>query len=238
MRSRLTTKFRPVVDPLEAKHLLSASASASVSVSHDAHIAAHAQPLAARGTGSHQTLPTHFLAFRVTNTSYQTPYPLIPPFNQVLVQSRQPVPGQTYNVLFVTLRNGTAQTFTASNNFRVKTPGSRKSFPILTGDEVWKPKQIFVFYVLTKKYYPFRPVPGGFMVDLGGVSSTMVPGPSGNFQRLTYDPATFARALNWIVAFGQGNEGGVGAAHGGIANTSINTFVAARTNRPDFAGRF
>ena len=40
-----------------------------------------------------------YLAFRVTNTPFQTPYKLVPPFQQVLVQSRKPVPGQVYNVL-------------------------------------------------------------------------------------------------------------------------------------------
>ena len=34
----------------------------------------------------------------------------------------------------------------------------------------------------------------------------------GSFLRLKYDPATFAKTLNWIVAYGQGNETGVGAA--------------------------
>ena len=39
-----------------------------------------------------------YLAFRVTNTPWQTPYKLVPPFQQVLVQGRKPVPGQVYNV--------------------------------------------------------------------------------------------------------------------------------------------
>jgi hypothetical protein len=181
-----------------------------------------------------------YLAFRVTNTPFQTPYKLIPPFQQVLVQSKQPIPGQVYNVTDVTVKNGTAQTFTASDDFTVRMtnqPRSFRGFPILTGNEQWKPGQILVFYVLTKKYYPVSFVGGGFQFDLGGRSSTAIPGPSGIFLRLKYDPATFARTLNWIVAFGQGNQLGQGAKLG-LPNTSINQLTEARTQRPDFAGHF
>jgi hypothetical protein len=191
----------------------------------------------------HQPAPVGafgYLAFRVTNTPFQTPYKLVPPFQQVLVQSRQPVPGQTYNVLDVVVKNGTSQTFTASDNFTVRMtnqPRSFGGFPILTGTEQWKPNQILVFYVLTKKYYPVSSVAGGFQLDTGGRSSTLVPGPSGIFLRLKYEPATFARTLNWIVAFGPGNQGGQGAQLG-LPNTSINQIVDARTQRHDFAGHF
>ena len=66
-------------------------------------------------------MPKAFLVYRITNTPYQTPVndPLPPSITQqVLVQSRQPVPGQVYNVLYIVVKNGTAQTFTASNGFR------------------------------------------------------------------------------------------------------------------------
>ena len=50
-------------------------------------------------------------------------------------------------MLFVAVKNGTAQTFTASNDFTVRLPGYTGShrvvdhaFPVLTGNEVWKPK--------------------------------------------------------------------------------------------------
>ena len=144
--------------------------------------------------------------------------------------------GQVYNVLQVAVKNGTAQTFTANNDFRVKLPGGQ-SFPVLTGTEQWKPKQILVFYVLTKKYYPLSPVSGGFILDLGGATSTLIPGPSGIFLRVKYNPVTFAKTLDWIVAYGPGNEGGAGAKYG-LPNTSIYEFVAASTNRIDFGGRF
>jgi hypothetical protein len=262
MRPRSIMKFRPGLEPFEAKQLLSAGSltthvvsakdgsralarqSAVMSAAHEPALdiaKSHAKPPA--HTPGHQPAPPGafgYLVFRVTNTPYQTPYKLIPPFQQVLVQGKKPIPGQVYNVNDVTVKNGTAQTFTASNGFTVRLtnqPRSFGGFPILTGDEEWKPGQILVFYVLTKKYYPVSFVAGGFQFNLGGRSSTAIPGPSGIFLRLKYDPATFARTLNWIVAFGQGNQVGKGASFG-LPNTSINQLVDSRTQRPDFAGHF
>jgi hypothetical protein len=184
-------------------------------------------------------MPTPFLVFRITNPSHQLPVNLVPPFQHVLVQSRQPAPGQVYNILSVAVKNGTAQTFTASNGFTVRLSNQPRSFtfPILTGSQQWKPKQWFVFYVLTKKYYPVPSVAGGFMLDLGGRISTLVPGPSGIFLRLKYNPATFARTLDWIVAYGQGAQLGAGAKVG-LPDTAINELVAAGTQRIDFGGHF
>ena len=195
MRHRPIMRFLPCLDRLEEKQLLSASALTPSALNLKAGSAALAHQAA------EPKPPTGFLAFRVT----QKPYTLVPPFQQVLVQSSQPVPGQVYNVLSIAVKNGTAQTFDASSGFTVRLPGGR-SLPILTGTEQWKPQQVIVFYVLTKKYYPLAQVPGGFQLDLGGRSSTLVPGPSGIFLRLTYNPPTFARTLDWIVAFGPGRR--------------------------------
>jgi len=255
-------KFRPGLDQFEERQLLSAGSltthavntkdgsralalrSADTSGAHGAagDIATdHAGPRAHDDRRRPAPVAAHgYLAFRVTNTPWQTPYKLVPPFQQVLVQGRQPVPGQVYNVTDVTVKNGTSQTLTAGNDFTVRMtnqPRSFGGFPILTGNEQWKPGQILVFYVLTKKYYPVSFVAGGFQFDLGGRSSTAIPGPAGIFLRLKYDPATFARTLNWIVAYGQGNEVGKGAKLG-LPNTSINEIVDARTHRMDFAGHF
>jgi hypothetical protein len=230
MRQRSTMRFRPGLEQFEEKLLLSAASLTTHAGPQTKDLRRQPEPAGAFG----------YLAFRVTNTPWQTPYNLVPPFQQVLVQSGQPVPGQVYNVNTVTVKNGTSQTFTASNGFTVRMtnqPRSFGGFPILTGNEQWKPGQILVFYVLIKKYYPVSFVAGGFQLDLGGRSSTLVPGPSGIFLRLKYDPATFARTLNWIVAFGQGNEVGKGAQYG-LPNTSINEIVDARTRRSDFAGHF
>jgi hypothetical protein len=252
MRQRSIMRFRPGLEPFEAKQLLSAGSLATHAVNtkdgarssaHHAAATSGAHQAAGHDTASQRRQPAPvgaygFLAFRVTNTPFQTPYKLVPPFQQVLVQSKKPVPGQVYNVLDVAVKNGTSQTFTASNNFTVRMtnqPRSFGGFPILTGNEQWKPGQILVFYVLSKKYYPVSSVAGGFQLDTGGRSSTLVPGPSGIFLRLKYNPATFARTLNWIVAFGQGNQGGQGAQLG-LPNTSINQLVDARTQRSDFAG--
>jgi hypothetical protein len=230
MRQRSTMRFRPGLEQFEEKQLLSAGSLTTHAGPETKDLRRQPEPAGAFG----------YLAFRVTNTPWQTPYKLVPPFQQVLVQSGQPVPGQVYNVNDVTVKNGTSQTFTASNGFTVRMtnqPRSFGGFPILTGNEQWKPGQVIVLYVLTKKYYPVSFVAGGFQLDLGGRSSTLVPGPAGIFLRLKYDPATFARTLNWIVAYGQGNEVGQGARYG-LPNTSINEITDARTRRMDFAGHF
>jgi hypothetical protein len=234
MPRRTTTKIRLSFERLEEKQLLSAGASISHAVTTHA---AERRALAVDARKAHDQKPTKFLAFRVTNTPSETAYPLIPPFQQVLVQTDKPVPGQVYNVLQIALKNGTSQTFTASSGFRVKLTTQQQSLPILTGSEEWKPKQVIVFYVLTKQYYPVPEVSGGFEFDLGGASSTLVPGPSAIFLRVKFNPATFAKTLNWIVAYGPGNEGGAGSKYG-LPNTAINEFVAATTDRNDFGGHF
>jgi hypothetical protein len=230
VRKRLNRTFHPGLEQFEAKQLLSAGS-----------LKAHAhQSLRDQSRPPSLGPDPGFLLFRVTNTSAQLPYNLVPPFQQVLVQSKKPVPGQVYNVGYVTVKNGTAQTFDAQSGFTVRMtnqPRSFAGFPILTGDQQWKPGQILVFYVLTKKYYPVSFVAGGFQFNTGGRSSTAIPGPAGIFLRLKYNPAKFARTLNWIVAFGPGNESGAGAKFG-LPNTAINELVSAKTQRIDFAGHF
>jgi hypothetical protein len=182
--------------------------------------------------------PNHgYLVYRITNPN-RFNNQLIPPFNHVLVQALLPVPGQVYNVLYVAVRNGTARTFDASSGFAVRFPGQPDSFPILTGSEQWKPGREFVFYVLTKQYYPLpNQVTSGFEFDLGGARSVAIPGPSGIFLRLKYDPATFDRTLDGIVAYGPGAEGGKGVKFG-MPDTAIYEFVSAKTRRIDFGGYF
>jgi hypothetical protein len=229
MRQRSTMRFCPGLEQFEERQLLSAGSLTTHAGPQTKDLRRQPAPPGAFG----------YLAWRVTQKPYtvtQKPYALVPPFQQVLVQSRQPVPGQVYNVLSIAVKNGTAHTIGASSGFTVRLPGGH-SLPILTGNEQWKPQQVIVFYVLTKKYYPLAQVPGGFQLDLGGRSSTLVPGPSGIFLRLKYNPATFARTLDWIVAFGQGNQLGKGAKFG-LPNTAINEFVDARTHRIDFGGHF
>jgi hypothetical protein len=234
MRRRPIKEFRPALDSFEERQLLSAGALAS----HAAQVKAERQSSSAQADASGAKLPHGFLGFRVTNPSAAVNYLILPPLKQVLVQKAQPVPGQTYNVLQVAVRNGTSQTFTAANNFTVRLNTNKKDvFPVLTGNEQWAPKQIIVFYILTKNYYPLPQTYGGFQLDLGGRSSTLVPGPSAIFLRLKYNPATFANALDIIVAGGQGNQGGRGSFFG-IPNTSINNIVSANTNRNDFGGHF
>ena len=231
MHGRASMKLRPGLERLEGKQLLSASALPTHVVNHKAGAAAsalhtadsssapgaksdnpknHASLALAADHRRPQPLPHSFLGYRLTNPT-KLNVDLIPPFGQVLVQARQPVPGHVYNVLSVAVKNGTSQTFTASNGFTVKFPNRSpsKPVPILTGTQQWEPGHWIVFYVLTKKYYPLdSQISGGFQFDLGGRSTTLVPGPSAIFLRLKYKPATFARTLDWIVAFGQGRTVG------------------------------
>ncbi len=244
MRQRPMLKFRPGLEQLDHRQLLSAGGLASLanhSRDPTVHSADQSRARASDGdiTSSRSALPTGFLAFRITNPTHQIPVDLVPPFQQDLVQSRHPVPGEVYNVLYVAVKNGTSQTFSASNRFTVRMTNQPRSvaFPMLTGTQQWKPGQWMVLYILTKKYYPVSPVAGGFQLDAGGRSSTLVPGPSGIFLRLTYNPSTFARTLNWIVAYGPGAESGAGPKLG-LPDTAINELVAARTHRIDFGGHF
>ena len=178
-----------------------------------------------------------YLVYRITNpNSFNNS--LTPPFSHVLVQGRQPIPGQVYNVLYLAVRNGTATTFDANSGFLVRFPGSKQAFPILTGAEQWKPGQEFVFYVLTKKYYPVPSVvDSGFEFSLGGARSVGIPGPSGIFLRVTYNPTTFDKTLDWIVAHGPGAQGGKGIKFG-LPDTAIYEFLNAKANRKDFGGYF
>jgi hypothetical protein len=244
MQRQRLPRFRPGLERLESKQLLSASPLAP----HVAHRDGVAKPSALTSEAHRATAelarkptaePTRFLAFRITNPSSPLTVNLKPPFQQVLVQSKQPVPGKVYNVLQIAVKNGTKQTFTAGDGFTVRLTSQAKAHasPILSGDAQWKPNQWLVFYVLTNKYYPVSEVAGGFQLDLGGASSTLVPGPSGIFLRLKYDPATFAKTLDWIVAYGQGAQGGAGAKVG-LPDTAINEIVAASTDRIDFGGHF
>jgi hypothetical protein len=248
MRRRQKTAFHPDLERFEPKLLLSAGASAAHGLHLGAGSEAPADSVATSGTpaaaGKRSSLPNQFLAYRITNPQVH-PVNLIPPFQHVLVQRIQPVPDRVYNILFVVVMNGTGQTFTAANNFKVRLPGftgthrvTGNAFPVLTGNEVWKPKTWIVFYAMSKKYYPLSPqVSAGFQLNTGGRSSTLVPGPSGIYLRLTYDPAKFARTLDWIVAYGQGAQLGAGPKLG-LPDTAINILVSANTERQDFAGHF
>ena len=169
-----------------------------------------------------------YLVYRITNPNIHNNN-LTPPFSHVRVQTVQPVPGQIYNVLYVAVRNGTAQTFDASSGFEAKYPNNVATFPILTGAEQWKPGQEFIFYVLTKKYYPLpSQVHSGFEFSLAGARSVAIPGPSGIFLRLKYNPATFDRTLDAIVAAARVRRGARASDWGCPTRQSMNS----STRRP------
>jgi hypothetical protein len=227
MSHRSGKTAHPGLEPLERRLPLSAGTAIGPQA-HDA--AAFVSSDATRSTAG-------YLLYRITNPN-RFNNKLTPPFGHVLVQDQQPIPGQTYNLLYVVVRNGTAKTFDASNGFQVRLPQQPTPIPILTGNQVWKPGQHIVFYVLTKKYYPLpSQIHSGFVFNLGGPKALAIPGPSGIFLRLTYQPATFARTLDAIVAFGAGAQGGKGPKFG-MPDTAINELVSAKTRKQDFGGYF
>ena len=245
MNDRPRWQFRPDLERLEAKQTLSATKSA-VAIRHAAtNLAAPDQTTVTKPTAKRdQTVTAQavnprigYLVYRITNAN-QFNNQLIPPFQHVRVQGIQPIPGQTYNILFVSVRNGTRQTFDANSQFLVRLPPLRRAFPILTGDQQWKPGETFIFYILSKKYYPLPSVVhSGFEFSLDGARSVGIPGPSGIFQRIKYNPATFDQVLDKIVTLGPGNQGGKGIKFG-LPNTSVYEFVNSKTNRNDFSGYF
>jgi hypothetical protein len=243
MRRRPIVTFRPDLERFEEKRLLSAGRAAA----HAAALRSGAAGEFARAAASHSAplAPTGYIAYRITNPTGR-PVHLVPPFLLVPVQAAKPVPGQIYNVTYVVIRNGTAHTFTAADNLRIRIPGNSgtkrpvrgNAFPVLTGNEVWKPKTWVVFYILGKTYYPLSPqVSAGFELQAGGRMSTMVPGPSGIIAHIPYDPATFAKVLTFNVAYGQGAQLGPGAA-AGMGDTALNVLVNAKSQRMDYAGHF
>ena len=244
MRQRPVMKFHPGLEQFEEKQLLSASPIAAHGANHVAETSATAKSRHVPGS-LHLKQGTGYFAYRITNPTYRE-VNLKPPFLQALIQRNKPIPGKTYNVLFVVVKNGTSQTFTASDGLTARVPGTsaippgtgQKGIPILTGNEEWKPGQWIVLYALSHKYYPLSPQVGAaIQIQAGGRSSTMVPGPSGIFLRLKYKPATFSKTLDWIVAYSQGAQIGNGSALG-MPDTAVNILVSAGTKRIDFAGHF
>ena len=224
MRERPVKRLRPGLERLEGKALMSAGALTKPVAAAGAVTA----NLVVRGVDAQTTPSAGFTIYRITNPD---PFnaQLIPPFRQVLVQTTVPTPGVVYNVLSVSVRNGTARTFDASSGFAARVTGQSTSVPILSGTDQWKPGQVMVFYILTKKYYPLRPITGaGFEFDFNGSRCVSIPGPSGIFLRLRYRPATFAKTLDWIVAHGPGSKGHLL----GLPDTSIWEFTSAKTNIP------
>ena len=234
MPDRPTAKYRPALERLEPKQLPSGMA-AHASASRAAERAPRVELPKAEPAAEQPKFG--FLVYRITNPNRFNNNPM-PPFQQVAVQREQPIPGQQYNILSLLVRNGTARTFTAADSLQVRLPQQGYETPILTGDRQWKPGEWFVFYVLTKKYYPLpNQVSSGFIFTLGGAKSTAVPGPSAIFQRIIYDPQKFPRMLDWITARGPGVQGGRGYKFG-LPVTNIYEFVSAETNRIDFGGYF
>ncbi len=150
------------------------------------------------------------------------------------------MPGKVYNILQIAVQNGTNQTFTASNGFTVRMSNQTKAhgYPILTGNEQWKPGQWAIFYTLSNKYYTVNQVRGGFQLDLGGAYSLLVPGPSGIFLRLKYDPSTFRQDAQLDRVSVARVRRPAMARTFGMPDTAINRIIAANAVRIDYGGRF
>jgi hypothetical protein len=229
MRKREIIRYRPALEPLEAKQLPSAGASAVPLAGRAALQARRAAP-PANLDAIHQprALVRGITISRITNPTPVNAR-LVPPFQQVRVQTNPPVPGREYNVLYISMRNSTSRTFTAANQLAVRLTVQRPShsYPILQGDEQWRPGEVFVFYALTKQDYigllrPSRSA--GFSFNFADPRTVAIPGPSGFYRRIRYDPDTFPRVLDKIV---RNNPEGRGH-HLGLPNTSLWQIVPPR----------
>lgn len=220
MPRRSPRRRRPGVESLESRLSLSASPSPPrLRAAEIASLAAISPRLSARASRAitaslpSETVATDQAAGRLRLMRITNPTPvnarLVPPFQQVLVQSAAPTPGRQYNVLFVSVRNSTGRELTSSDGLMVRLSGQKNAVPVLTDGQTWAPGDVRVFYVLTKQYYPVNNVvSGGFEFDLGGnARGVAIPGPSGIFLRVIYVPDRFSRTLDGIVAFGPGSRG-------------------------------
>lgn len=222
MREREPVRYRPGLEPLEAKRLPSGGPPA-------APLAGRAAQRADGGAIHQPRAPVRDLTVsRITNPTPVNAR-LIPPFRQVRVQANEPVPGREYNVLYITLRNSTRRTFTAADQLAVRltVQGPSHAYPLLRGDETWRPGEVFVLYVLTKQDYInlLRPTrSAGFSFNFADPRTVAIPGPSGFFRRIRYNPETFPRVLDTIV---KTNPEGRGH-HLGLPNTSLWQVVPPR----------
>jgi hypothetical protein len=223
--------FHPRIERLEQKQPLSASPAAALTADPGVGVApvAPATPgtsvmLADNQTGLYVTSasqPPHFKPSgikldRVTNprvVNGVSNASLTPPYGHVLVQRQLPVPGQTYNLLFLSVYNATGKTITASDNYTVRTTNTAKgiSFPILQGNQVWPAGGRIVFYLMTNSYYTLNPSQtAGFTFNFLDPSTPLVnaiPGPSGIALRIKYNPATIDKVLDYYVTSGPGAIG-------------------------------
>jgi hypothetical protein len=225
MHGRATSKFHPGLESFEARLLLSASPPAA----HPLDLEPGPGALVDSSAAPQSSTATRLVISRITNPT-PTNAQLIPPFQQVRIQTVTPVTGAMYNILFVSVRNSTTQTFDASDGFTVKLSRGTLSVPILTGTEQWKPGQVMVFYILTKDYYPLSPqVSAGFQFKLGNQGGGItIPGPSGIYQRIQYNPATIEKIINFVVPFGPGAKGHLL----GLPDTALWEFTAKSGRSP------
>ena len=157
MRNAPVKKCLPGIERLEAKQLLSAAPAWRPGQA--TRFRLPRRPTLRRQAQQNTVSPDGkkpgfgYLLFRITNPNTYNKT-LRPPFNQVLVQTQQPVPGQVYNILFVVGEEWHGTNLQCEQWFLCEDPSISCDLPILTGNEQWKSGQQIVFYIMTKKYYP------------------------------------------------------------------------------------
>ena len=152
---------------------------------------------------------------------------LTPPFGHVLVQTQQPVPGQVYNILYISVRNGDrADVRREQTASTVRLPDQTPaSYPILTGDQDWKPGRRIRLLRPDQEVLPAAiQIHSGFEFNLADARSVAIPGPVGDLPAAQVQPRDVrpGRSTTSSVGPGPGAQGASSrpARHGDLTNSS------------------
>jgi hypothetical protein len=218
LRRRSTRKLRPALERLDPKslpgagpwaaHLASLRAALphhrGIAPSHPRRAAPPLRPITAPGVapgcpgglgrsiGPKLPPPTPPPTTLGTFTLVPDSGTLEPPFGQFLADSTRPVPGAVSNLTFLTIRNGTSQTFDSRSGFSVNIPGQGGSQPFLPKGSLWKPGGVIVVYSLSTNRFP-----GTFTFNFNG---SIQEKPNNIFYNVQYNPVNFPATLDAIVA--------------------------------------
>jgi hypothetical protein len=201
---RMRRRCRPVLEPIEERRLPSSGAIAKTVVSTPDSILPVITTLLGAEFGALESF-SHTLKQGHGSNAHGARYSLgpdsgtlNPPFVQFRADRTPPTPGAVYNVAFLTVRNGTTQTFRAGSGFSAALVGGSGSQPFPTGTTTWSPQQVFVFYSLTRRTgFP------SFTFDLNGTRTTVPGNIAFNIQ---YLPQTFPGVLNNLAAQSAGGR--------------------------------
>jgi hypothetical protein len=187
-RTRSKNSLRPALERIEARDLPSVGAAIAASL---------APSLAFGGLRRHGIRPV-----------FPTPTPtpsqlgtlrlvgdtgtLTPPFIPVQANGTSPTPGAVYNLSFLTVRNGTSQSFAVGSGFTVGVAGQPGTQAFPTGKTVWKPNTVIVFYTLSNLTFP-----PSFTFHFRGSPQTV---PANIRYNVQFIPNTFPGVLNSIAS--------------------------------------